>query len=111
MRSSLRSPLRLRKCRILRRNNFSAAWVSMGNPLSVGIPKASRDKAVSVGVRLQKRTKCLRDTNDARSSVFVARSFAHELLYGLVGESCEIGEQLAVSHEEGPQHFGQGESP
>jgi hypothetical protein len=85
--------------------------VGNGNPLSVGIPKASRDKAVSVGGRLQERAKGLRDTNDAGSSVFIARGFAHELLDGLIGESCEIGEQLAVSHEERPQHFGQGESP
>ncbi len=71
-------------------------FVANGNPLSIGIPKASRDKAVCVGVRLSERAKGLRDTNDARSSVFVASGLAHELLDGLVGESCEIGEQLAV---------------
>ncbi len=85
--------------------------VGNGNPLSVGIPNASRDKAVSVGIWLQERTKGLRDTNDAGSSVFVARGFTHELFDGLVGESCEIGEQFAVSHEERTQHFRQGESP
>ena len=85
--------------------------VGNGNPLSVGIPNASRDKAVSVGIRLQERAKGLRDTNDAGSSVFVTRGFTHELFDGLVGESCEIGEQLALSHEEGPQHFRQSESP
>ncbi len=47
--------------------------VGNGNPLSVGIPNASGDKAVSVGIRLQERAKGLRDTNDAGSSVFVAR--------------------------------------
>lgn len=79
--------------------------VGNGNPLSVGTPKASRDEAVRVGMRLQEGAKGLRDTNDAGSSVFVARGFAHKLLDGLIGETCEIGEQLAVSHEEGPQHF------
>ena len=44
-------------------------------------------------------------------SFCVARGFADELFDGLVAESSEIGEQLAVSHEERPQHFRQGESP
>jgi len=52
--------------------------VGKGNPQSVGIPKASRDKAVSVGVRLLERAKGLRDTNDAGSSVFVARFASHD---------------------------------
>ncbi len=66
---------------------------------------------MSVGIWLQERTKGLRDTNDARSSFCVARGFAHELFDGLVGELCEIGKQLAVSHEERPHHFRQGDSP
>ena len=55
-------------------------------------PEAFGRKAVSMGVRLQERAEGLRDTNDAGSSVFVARGFAHELLDGLLSESCELGE-------------------
>ena len=58
-----------------------------------------------VGIGLQERAEGLRDTNDAWPSVFVARGFAQELFDGLVGETCEIGKQGAVSHEEGPEHF------
>jgi len=64
-----------------------------------------------VGMGLQERAEGLRDANDTGSSVFVSRGFAQELFDGLVGETCEIGKQGAVSHEEGPQHFWQGEGP
>src|SRR3972149_7357310 len=85
--------------------------VGNGNPQSVGIPKASRSKAVRVGIGLQERAEGLRDANDTGSSVFVSRGFRQELFDGLIGETCEIGKQGAVSHEEGPQHFWQGEGP
>jgi hypothetical protein len=85
--------------------------VGNGNPLSLSAPEASGGTAVHVGMGLQERAEGLRDTNDAGSSVFVAGGFAKELLDGLVGETCEIGKQAAVSHEEGPQHFWQREGP
>ena len=46
-----------------------------------------------------------------KPSVVVACGFAHQLVDGFVGEPCELGEKLTISHEEGPEHFWHGESP
>lgn len=64
-----------------------------------------------MGMGLQKRAKALGDTDDAGPSADVAGGFAHQLVDGFIGEPCEIGKKLAMSHEEGPEHLWQGERP
>ena len=64
-----------------------------------------------MGMGLQDRAKGLRDTDDAGPSAVVACGFAHQLVDGFIGEPCELAEKLTMSHEEGPQHLGQGERP
>ena len=60
---------------------------------------------------LQHGAKGLRDTDDAGPSAVVACGVAHQLVDCFVGEPCELGEKLTISHEEGAQHFWQGERP
>jgi len=48
--------------------------------------------------------------DDAGSNVLVACGLAHQLLQGLIGETCQIAEKLSVSHEIDSEHLWQGES-
>ena len=85
--------------------------VGDGLPRSITEENSASDDGMDVRVPSKRRTKGLDDGNHTGASVGLVDGGGHHLADGLVGESGQLSQKLAVVEEIGPEHFGQRENP
>ena len=68
-------------------------------PLTLLIPKPTRDKSMQVRMWLDETSKGLRCGHDTGAGFVAAGGLEHQLLDGFVCESSELPQKLPVAHE------------